>query len=77
MSSPIFATVAEARAACVGDKLATIYRRAGSVFVATAHGTGTFTAAEWDGLDAPHASVYETGRRLGRLLDFRARTPGA
>ena len=46
---PIFSTVVEARAAISKDNLATIYRTADKVFIATAHGTGTFTRQEWEG----------------------------
>jgi hypothetical protein len=45
---PIFASVADARAALNADGLGTVYRRLGCVFVVTAFGTGTFTAAQWD-----------------------------
>jgi hypothetical protein len=45
---PIFASVADARAALNADGLGTVYRRSGSVFVVTAFGTGTFTAEQWD-----------------------------
>jgi hypothetical protein len=47
-STVVFATVAQARAAVYRDGLATVYRNARTVFVATAFGTGTFTSAEWD-----------------------------
>ncbi len=43
-----FVSVAEARYACRNDRLATVYRSATSVFVATSFGTGTFPIADWD-----------------------------
>ena len=45
---PIFATVAEARAAMANDKLATVYHSANKIFIATAFGIGTFTNDEWN-----------------------------
>ena len=51
---PIFRTVEEAKIALASDKLGTIYFKSDGVFVATAHGTGTFTLKEWrdgDGYD--------------------------
>lgn len=44
----LFTNVNAARFAVQRDSLACVYRRAGSVFVVTAYGTGTFTPAEWD-----------------------------
>jgi hypothetical protein len=44
---PVFETVAQALAALKRDKLATVYYRAGQVFVATAYGTGTFAYGRW------------------------------
>ena len=43
---PILTTVADAKRAVANDCLATVYFRAGGVFVATAHGTGTFVYLE-------------------------------
>jgi len=57
---PILTTVADAKRAVANDCLATVYFRAGGVFVATAHGTGTFTREEWDAADAPPPSVQTT-----------------
>lgn len=45
---PVFATAREAKAALANDKLACVYRKAGSVYVVTAFGSGTFTPGEWD-----------------------------
>ena len=44
----VFETVIEARLALSLDKLGTIYRRAKTVFVITASGSGTFPVDEWD-----------------------------
>lgn len=57
MSKQIFATVKEAKAALSRDRLASVWFRAGSVFVATAHGTGTFTDEEWREGGGPKPSV--------------------
>lgn len=57
MSGRIFATVAEALAALSRDRLASVWFKAGSVFVATAHGTGTFTAEEWEREGGPKNSL--------------------
>lgn len=43
-----FASVAEARRAVAGDKLACVYVRADRVFVVTAHGTGEFSRTDWE-----------------------------
>lgn len=43
----VFETVAEARAALKADKLGAVYYRKGQVFVATCHGTGTFSYGRW------------------------------
>lgn len=47
-TKPVFDSPREARAALVGDKLGTVYRRADKVFVVTSHGSGTFDAKDWD-----------------------------
>jgi len=64
---PILATVAQAKRAIEMDNLATVYFRAGGVFVATAHGTGTFTRQEWDAAAAPRPSVQTTPNPPPRL----------
>lgn len=56
-NKPIFATVAEAKAALSRDRLASVWFSAGSVFVATAHGTGKFTREEWEKAGGPKPSV--------------------
>lgn len=61
MSKRIFATVEEARAALSRDRLASVWFRAGSVFVATAHGTGTFPAEEWEREGGPKNSMADDG----------------
>lgn len=61
MSGRIFATVAEAKAALSQDRLASVWFKAGSVFVATAHGTGTFTAEEWERGGGPKNSLDDDG----------------
>lgn len=43
----VFANVAEALASLQADKLGTVYYRALEVFVATCHGTGSFTHKDW------------------------------
>lgn len=57
MPQRIFATVSEALSALSRDRLASVWFRAGSVFVATAHGTGTFTAEEWEKAGGPKNSM--------------------
>lgn len=63
MSKPIFATVAEAKAALSGADSAggramcSVWFSAGSVFVATATGTGKFTREEWEAAGGPKPSV--------------------
>jgi len=57
MNKPVFGSVAEAKAALAGDKLGSVWYSAGKVFVATAHGTGTFSRAEWLAGDGPRSSV--------------------
>lgn len=54
---PIFASVAEARAALAGDRLGTVYYKANQVFVVTAHGVGQFSTAQWKAGDGPRPSV--------------------
>jgi len=48
----VFKTVEEAKSAVAADNLATVYRRAGGVFVVTAFGSGVFTTGQWDKRDA-------------------------
>lgn len=57
MPKRIFATVAEALAALSRDKLASVWFKAGFVFVATAHGTGSFTAKDWEAGGGPKNSM--------------------
>jgi hypothetical protein len=44
----VFGSVLEAKLALSVDPLGTVYRRAGSVYVVTASGSGTFTREEWE-----------------------------
>jgi hypothetical protein len=46
-SKPVFADAHQALAALAMDKLGTVYYKANEVFVATSHGTGTFTLKDW------------------------------
>ena len=54
---PIFGTVNEALLALSMDKLGTVYYRANSVFVVTAHGSGTFPIWKWRDARGPAPSV--------------------
>lgn len=47
-AKPVFTSVQDAKMALASDKLATVYRTAKSVYVVTAHGSGTFSKTEWD-----------------------------
>lgn len=59
MAQRIFATAREAREALQRDKLALVTFSASSVFVSTAHGTGTFTREEWRDGGGPGPSVAQ------------------
>jgi len=61
---PVFKSVQQAYLALERDKLATVYRGASTVFVATAFGTGTFGRAEWDrcGREREAARAQERGK---------------
>ena len=54
---PIFGTVTEALLALSMDKLGTVYYRANSVFVVTAHGSGTFPIQKWREARGPAPSI--------------------
>lgn len=45
---PTFESADDAYRALQSDKLGTVYRSKGEVFVVTAHGSGTFSADEWE-----------------------------
>lgn len=45
---PVFPTVRDARLALASDRLGTVYQTARSVYVVTAHGSGTFTREQWE-----------------------------
>lgn len=58
----IFASADEAVAALRRDRLGTVYFKAGSIFVATNVGTGTFTLREWREAGGPGSSQVQEGR---------------
>lgn len=47
LTKAIFTTVEQAKDALAMDALGTIYWKAGQVFIVTAYGSGTFSAAAW------------------------------
>lgn len=53
----VFGTVQEALGSLGMDKLGTVYYRSRDVFVVTAHGSGTFSWADWREGSGPMPSV--------------------